>query len=579
MERSSYTPLHLDPIDSCSHQVPKIQQYIGHRAASSSEYQNMPSRTILIVGAGPVGLTMALSLHRSGVPPQDILVVDQKPAHDPSRKWSKAISMSASTLEIFRILGIAERFVKIGRPLHTQHFGGGLQLLHLNYDVIGTKYPFNMGLLQTRTEAILLQRCEELGIEVIWGRRLISLSQTESAVSARIKNTDTPEGTADGMVETIEASWLIGCDSTHSAVREAAGIPFEGTATTRYSWLADGFCDENTPAMLTVRGKDGKSLIIASGDGPTGRRFIGNAPMAVNPGGERPKAPSESEVREWAAKEFGSHYNFHNMTWSSVVGNAMQVAGTFRSGRVFLAGDAARQLYPSGGLGMNTGLVDATNLAWKLAAVVTGEVGPDKGVVERVLDSYTTERLASSKAVVQNVRMQMQVLFEYTEDEKAVSAFITEALAEPALQKRWAQRMTGFGDPVEPYQQPSGRGTADSLVGTRLTHIADDNDPALLEATLKGRFILAAVGGSGSEANEYEKFKDLANTDRYAGRVSVLAAPLTALDEKWRQVNAVLIRPDLRVAWVARDGTDVEASEAELARTLQWWLGNRTGKL
>lgn len=535
----------------------------------------MPSPAILIVGAGPAGLTTALSLHRSGVPPEDILVVDQKPAHDPSRAWSKAISMSASTLEVFRVLGIAERFVDIGRPLYTQHFGGGLQLLHLNYDVIGTKYPFNMSLLQRRTEAILLERCEELGIQVTWGRRLISLGQTESAVSAKLQKTDTPGGTADNaVVETIEASWLIGCDSTHSTVREAAGIPFEGTATTRYSWLADGFCDEGTPGMLTVRGDDGKSLIIASGDGPTGRRFIGNTPLVViSDGGERPHAPSESEVREWAVKEFGSHYNFHDMTWSSVVGNAMQIAGSFRSGRVFLAGDAAHQLYPSGGLGMNTGLVDAINLGWKLAAVVTGAIGPDKDVVERVLDSYTTERLASGKAVIQNVRMQMQVLFEYTEDEKAVSAFITEALGEPALNKRWAQRMTGFGDPVEPYQQASGPGAADGLVGTRLTHIADDNDPALLEATLKGRFILAAVGGSGAEANEYERFKGVANTDKYAGRVCVLAAPMKALAEKWKQVNAVLIRPDLRVAWVARDGTDIEASQAELAKTLQWWLG------
>lgn len=533
----------------------------------------MPSPAILIVGAGPAGLTTALCLHRSGVPPQDILVVDQKPAHDPSRAWSKAISMSASTLEVFRILGIAERFVEVGRPLYTQHFGGGLQLLHLNYDVIGTKYPFNMSLLQRRTEAILLQRCEELGIQVSWGRRLISLGQTESAVSAKLQKTDTPEGTADNVVETVEASWLVGCDSTHSAVREAARIPFEGTTTTRYSWLADGFCDEGTPGMLTVRGEDGKSLIIASGDGPAGRRFIGNTPLVAISDGERPHAPSESEVREWAVKVFGSHYNFHDMTWSSVVGNAMRIATSFRSGRVFLAGDAAHQLYPSGGLGMNTGLLDAANLGWKLAAVVTGAIGPDKDVVERVLDSYTTERLAAGKAVIQNVRTQSQVLFEYTEDEKAVSAFITEALGEPALNKRWTQRMTGFGDPVEPYQQAFGRGAADGLVGTRLTHIADNNDPALLEATLKGRFILAAVGGSGSEANDFEKLKGLADADKYAGRVCVLAAPMTALAEKWKQVYAVLVRPDLRVAWVARGDTDIEASQAGLVSILQWWLG------
>jgi 2-polyprenyl-6-methoxyphenol hydroxylase-like FAD-dependent oxidoreductase len=533
----------------------------------------MPSPTILIVGAGPVGLTTALSLHRGGVPPCDILIVDQKPAHDPSRTRSKAISMSASTLEVFRILGIAERFVKVGRPLYTNHFGGGTRLLDLNYEVIGTKYPFNMGIPQRRTEAILLQRCEELGIEVSWGRRLKSFSQTESIVSAQLQKSDLPESTTDSEVETREASWLIGCDSTHSAVREAAGISFEGTTTTRYTWLADGFCDADTPGMLTVRGEDGKSLIIASGDGPTGRRFIGNTPLVAISDGERPHAPSESVVRKWAVKTFGSHYNFHNMTWSSVVGNAMSIAGSFRSGRVFVAGDAAHQLYPSGGQGMNTGLVDATNLAWKLAAVVTGTIGPDKEVIERVLDSYTTERRASALAVSQNVRMQMQVLFEHTDDEKAVSEFITEALGEPSLNKRWAQRMTGFGDPVEPYQVAFGDRAADSLVGTRLTHIADGNDHALLEATLKGFFILAAVGVSSPEANEFGKYKVLANTGKHTERVHVLATPMTTLAEKWKKVNTVLIRPDFRVAWVARDEADIEANQADLANVLEWWLG------
>ncbi|POS69803.1 FAD binding domain-containing protein [Diaporthe helianthi] len=533
----------------------------------------MPSPKILIVGAGPVGLTTALCLHRSGVPPQDILVVDQKLPHDPSRAWPKAISMSASTLEVFRILGIAERFLKFGRPLHIQHFGGGLQLLHLNYDVIGTKYPFNMSLNQRKTEEILVQRCEELGIKFSWGRRFISLSQTESAVSVRLQKTDTPDDTGDDVVETIESSWLIGCDSTHSAVRQAAGISFEGTATTRYSWIADGFCDADLPRMLTVRGDDGQSLVIATGDGPTGRRFIGNYPPAAVSDGERPHAPNESDVRERALKAFGTHYNFHDMTWSSVVGNAMRIAGSFRSGRVFIAGDSAHQIHPSGGMGMNTGILDAADLGWKLAAVVTGAIGPDQGIVERVLDSYTTERLGSGKAVIGILRAQMPVLFETTEDEKAISAFITEALAEPNLSKRWAQRMTGFGDPVEPYQLAFGRRAVDSLVGTRVTHIADVDNPALVEATLQGKFILAAVGESSSESNEYEKFKGLANADKYKGRVCVLKAPLTTMAEKWNKANAVLIRPDLRVAWVARDDMDIDVSQAELANTLQWWLG------
>ncbi|KAK7704081.1 hypothetical protein SLS64_008639 [Diaporthe eres] len=532
----------------------------------------MPTPTILIVGAGPVGLTTALSLHRSGVPPRDILVADQRPARDLGT-WSKAISMSASSLEVFRILGIAERFIEAGRPLYTNHFGGGLRLLDLNYEVIGTKYPFNMGIPQLRTEAILLQRCEELGIRFSWGRRFTTFSQNDSGVSATFRKSDLPDSAADDHVETIEASWLIGCDSTHSAVREAAGIAFEGSTTTRYTWLADGYCDADAPGMLTVRDKEGKSLVIASGDGPTGRRLIGNTPLVKITPGEHPTAPSESEVREWAVKVFGSHFNFHGMTWSSVVGNAIRLAESFRSGRVFLAGDAAHQIFPSGGQGMNTGLVDATNLAWKLAAVVTGQVGSDKRVIKRVLDSYTTERRALAEAVNQNSRMQMQVLFEYTEDERAVSAFINEALGEPSLNKRWAQRFTGFADPVQPYQLAFDGRTSDSLVGTRITHIADDNDHALIEATLKGVFVLAAVGGSDFEADDFGTFKGVVKTSKHEGLVHVLEAPVRGLAEKWKQVKAMLIRPDFRVAWVARDDDVTDVSQADLAKVLEWWFG------
>ncbi|KAJ0107259.1 hypothetical protein J7T55_007629 [Diaporthe amygdali] len=534
----------------------------------------MSSPTVLIVGAGPVGLTTALGLHQSGVPPRDILVVDQRPAQDPSRTWSKAISMSASSLEVFRILGIADRFIGVGRPLYTNHFGGGTRLLDLNYDAIGTKYPFNMGIPQLRTEGILLQRCEEVGIRFSWSRRFSTFSQNETHVLATFQKIDRLADTEDKEGETIEATWLIGCDSTHSAVREAAGISFEGTTATRYTWLADGHCDTDAPVMLTVRDKEGKSLVIASGDGPTGRRLIGNAPLIAKSPDERPTAPNENEVRDWAVKVFGSHYNFHGMTWSSVVGNGMRIAGSFRAGRVFLSGDAAHQLFPSGGQGMNTGLVDATNLAWKLGAVITGKLGANHEVIERVLDSYTIERQTSAEAVAQNVRMQMQVLFEYTEDERAVSEFITEALHEPSLNKRWAQRFTGFGDPVEPYQLAfASKGTTDSIVGTRLTHIADGNEDVLLEAMKKGIFVLAAIGGSGCKPVNFGKFKDTVSQARLNDRVNVLEVPVTTSGEKWKSVNALLVRPDFRVAWVARNDDEIERNQANLASVLKWWFG------
>src|SRR4051812_895753 len=99
----------------------------------------MSSPSVIIVGAGPVVLTTALSLHQGGISARDILVADERPSRDLTTTWSKSISMSASSLEVFRILGLDEHFIKSGRPLYTQHFGAGAQLLYLNYDVLGTK--------------------------------------------------------------------------------------------------------------------------------------------------------------------------------------------------------------------------------------------------------------------------------------------------------------------------------------------------------------------------------------------------------------------------------------------------------
>ncbi|KAH8773652.1 FAD binding domain-containing protein [Diaporthe sp. PMI_573] len=532
----------------------------------------MSSPLVLIVGAGPVGLTTALCLQQGGVPARDILIVDQRPARETSNRWSKALSMSASSLEIFRTLGITDRFIEVGTPLHANHFGGGPQLLSLNYDVIGTKYSFNLHLPQLRTEDILLKRCEEVGIQFTWGLRFSALSQTGTGVLATFHDlkSDGPSVGAVEELETIEATWLIGCDGTQSAVRKAAGIIFDGTKASHYSWLADGHCDPDAPRARTGQDRQGTAILAVLGDSPTARRFISHVPPLTTD--ERPTALNESQVRESIEKAFGSHYNFHNLTWSSVVGNGMRLAKTFRSGRIFIAGDAAHQLFPAGGQGMNTGLLDATNLGWKLAAVITGKVRAD--TIERVLDSYTTERRTSVQAVISNIRVQMQVAFEETEDEKAVSRFVVEALGQPSLNKAWARRVTGFGDPVEPYQLAlMGEGTSgsDNIVGTRLTHIAEEGGNTLLKARDQGVFILAAM--SSLKATNAGDFEAIVKASGHGDQVHVLETPLVASGDKWNSVAALLIRPDLRVAWAASSDADIEVNEAKLAKVLQWWLG------
>ncbi|ROW06376.1 hypothetical protein VPNG_07521 [Cytospora leucostoma] len=530
----------------------------------------MSSPSVIIVGAGPVGLTTALALHQGGVPASDILVVDQRPSRDLSTTWFKAISASASSLEVFRLLGVAEPFMEAGLPLHRQHFGAGSKFLDLSYDVLGTKYPFNLMIPQFRTEAILLQRCEDAGIAFAWGLQFVGLEQTGEEVSATFRR-------GEDETETIRAPWLVGCDGTRSAVRQAAGIGFEGTRAARYGWLADGHADESAPTMVNVLSADvetGRAMIIATGDGKTGRRYFGTFPPSEITAGQRPEPPDLDFLRDWAVRNFGSHYNFRDITWASVVGDGMRIASNYRSGRVFVAGDAAHQLFPAGGQGMNTGLVDATNLAWKLALVVTGRIGPDRGVVQRVLDSYSEERLPASKAVKHNVQIQQVSMFANTEGDRAVADFMAEAFEETATNQRWARRVCGFADPVEPYQISSGRsGRVEELVGSRLTHISDSNSEDLLDAAKQNKFVVGLMAGSVFAEEQRHSLHEAVQSGGYFYKVRILRKLLKPTSQKWKGVSAVLIRPDFRVAWIAREDSSVSNNQDSFTRVLEWWFG------
>lgn len=539
---------------------------------------------ILIVGAGPVGLTTALALHQGGVPPSAILVAEQRPRPPPSSPdpaahyaWSKALSMSAGSLEVFRTLGIAERFVAAGIPLREAHFGGGPRLLDLDGEVLGTKFPFNLSLPQARTEALLLQRCDEVGIAVAWAREFVGLAQTECGVSVTL---DCLDGAgARGERETVEASWVIGCDGTRSAVRGAAGIASKGTKTTRYSWGADCTVTGEAPRLVTGEDKGGRALAYVLGPGRA--RFIGNVPPEEVVDGQRPSAPDLEYIRNWAKKTFHTEYSIQDLQWVTLTGNGMSIVETFRAGRVFLAGDAAHQLYPAGGQGMNTGLLDAANLGWKLALVASGRAAAaaadlrEDVVAARVLNSYSAERRPAVQAVMRNVQVQASIIHAVTDQERSVADFAAEALDQPALNRLWAARVTGFGDPTEPYQMPCpGSRAVDHMVGSRLTHIADSHEDELLQAARHNIFVLASVGQPGCELDDRWISMADAVVQSYPGRVRALARPVEPTSEKWQGFQAFLIRPDLRLAWASRVD-DVLKPEETLMQVLSWWLGDK----
>lgn len=533
----------------------------------------MAPTQILIVGAGPVGLTTALALRQGGVAAGAILVADRRPSRDLGHAWSKALSVSASSLEVFRILGIAERFLAAGFPIHQAHFGAGERLLDLGYEVVGTRHPFNLSIPQNKTEEILLQRCEEVGVRFAWGREMVGLTPAEHQVLVTFKRHG-GSGTAAEDRETVGVPWVIGCDGTRSAVREAAGIIWDSTKATRWSWVADCAVDNDPPPLSTAQDERGRALVLKFSPGKF--RFTGIFSPAEVLGGRHPPAPDLEYVRNWAKRTFRADYGLRDVHWAGVAGDGTSVAAAFRSGRVFVAGDAAHSFFPAGGQGMNTGLLDAANLAWKLAMVVTGRI-VDQVAVERVLDSYTKERLPAVRAVVHNVQVQMSSVFGTDEKERAVSEFIAEALDNAALNRLWATRATGFGDPTQPYRQDiHDSSDGEELVGSRLTHITACYEDAFLQAAHDNVYLLAFVQqqtGNGHEA----QWDALANATakKYKGKVKILDRTVETTSQKWSSVQAILVRPDLRIAWVSTGG-DALTNEEALTRTLSWCFGNES---
>lgn len=220
---------------------------------------------------------------------------------------------------------------------------------------------------------------------------------------------------------------------------------------------------------------------------------------------------------------------------------------------------------------MNTGLLDATNLAWKLALVVTGRI-VDNAAVERVLDSYTHERMPAIEAVFKNVRVQASMVFGRTQSDhgQAVTDFISEAFDQPAFNRLWAQRVTGFGDPTEPYRVAlHGAHANDELVGTRMTHISEAHEHTVLQAAKENVFVLASVRHGTGPAHA------LNLPNNYQDQCKILDAALEPTGKKWEGVQAVLLRPDLRVAWVLRETSGTALHSDAPSDVLLWWFGDR----
>ncbi|KAF3903768.1 hypothetical protein ABW20_dc0104830 [Dactylellina cionopaga] len=335
-------------------------------------------KPVLIAGAGPTGLMAALWLSRLGTP---FRIVDKHPfAADTSR----ATIVHARTLEYYRMLGLSERAVSEGRIIkYLSIFNNLSQVVHRPFGEIGagkSNFPFVLGYPQDLNERLMIDELDSLGVNIEREVEVISLEQSENSVTVALKN-------KQGVEEKFEASYVLGCDGGHSTVREYTNIKnAPGTYAQRF-FVADveGEVSVGLEDVNICVNADDFCLLFGM---PNGRiRLAGWAP-------EEGVAETFtfSDVEESVKRNTGATIN--KVHWFSTYKVHHGVAGSFRDRRVFICGDAAHVHSPVGGQGMNTGLGDATNIAWKIAAVLAGKVSPD------VLDTYQTERRPFAERLV-----------------------------------------------------------------------------------------------------------------------------------------------------------------------------------
>ncbi|MFD8689099.1 FAD-dependent monooxygenase [Streptomyces sp. NPDC059651] len=354
---------------------------------------------VLIAGAGPVGLSAAAELRRRGV---SCRVVERLPARLP---YAKAVGIQPRTLEIWDRMGLVRTVLEAAVPMRGQ-------LIHVNGSEVARidlalppEVPYGFAALpQYETERILEEYVAGLDVRVERGTELLSFTQDADGVTAHLR-------TGSGATEEVRARFLIGCDGAHSTVRKGLGLSYEGGAFAEEYMLADVVADWDLPYGYGVRashtGDDGSTddllvCIPLPGDGryrmsmlvPPGLSAGAADGAEVAHGLEGARVPELSDIQAVVDRLAPRPATLSGMRWASVFRISHRIVDRYGEGRVFVAGDAAHIHPPTGAQGMNTGIQDACNLAWKLALVVHGEAGP------ALLTSYDAERRPVGEEVV-----------------------------------------------------------------------------------------------------------------------------------------------------------------------------------
>lgn len=492
------------------------------------------SRTpVAIVGAGPTGLSLALGLARHGV--RSVLIEK----NTSTSKYSKAPGIHLRTLEIFRQWGVGQRVLDAGRLIQTIRMHAaerGDPLFTLDFSELDgeAQRPGILLLEQGETEKLLLEAVQESGMcEVRFGAEAVKLVPREDGAEVTIRE--------DGVERSLEAEFVVGCDGAHSFVRRALDLSFEGITYSIRPMLADVRVEDDRDALPWPRVRNARDgLTVALRLRPELWRII-----RLDMGEPTKDEVPDAEVHRRAGEVLGK--GPVEVVWANRFQIHRRSSPRFRVGRVLLAGDAAHIHSPVGGQGMNAGIQDAHNLAWKLAYALRG------GDRERLLDSYDVERQAVVVGSISRYTDLLTRLFLQAPSIVRSGAFVLLdwMLALPRLRSMLLRRtaMIDLGYPASPLLDSEARAAGVRLPnpvlytgdgkGLRLYDLLS-NKPVILEVAENRDFTedlpvdeVIRIGPGGDYFNP-----------------SGLLRGLLGQKDGW-----ILVRPDAHVAW-ARDHLD-----------------------
>ncbi len=489
---------------------------------------------VLIVGAGPVGLTMAAELHRYGIACR---IIDKKPE---ATKTSNACVIQARTLELLASMGIVEEILKKSLKITSVHMSAGWHsLAKLHTKVMDSPYPFLASLPQNETEAILINHLEKLGIIVERNVTFESFEQDDEIVTAKVFTTHG--------AETITANWLIGADGYKSTVREQTKIDYVGEDPLQKFIMIDAPIKSEHPlnTLLGFTSNEYTLLIVPFQDSC---RLI--AEVSQNPKYQNIEQIDEKIFMEICSKFLQKPITIGKARWNSKFFIHEKLAKAYRLKRIFLLGDAAHVHSPAGGQGMNMGMQDAINLAWKLALVEKQKSSPD------LLDSYEAERRPVAQAVI---KFTHTLIKGATSRNKAINIlrnFLIPIISRfPPIQK---MMVNGIAQLRFNYRKSPIVLAAENqyllFAGDRAPNVTTHQNEMLFDILTRDKHFILSYRGNNAYLKKLEQ--------KYAGLFQIISVSELdiAIIQRYNMNGPTycIIRPDNYIGYIGKDIEDIE---------------------